>query len=411
MDRHFDQMAARFEGKPSQGDLAWALHDYWWQARFEGDRKMLDQGWYPKAVSVAAAYHGLLAAGADGRLHLPPMLSPEYPAQVKHEEGISTVLDSSYNLALCRWLLQTLLDTAIAEHRDPARQAVWSADLKALAPLPAGPDGIQIGSDQPFAISHRHFSHLLAIYPLYELDANIPADRQLMERSIEHWQTIQDGKALAGYSFTGAAKLYAAMHQGDRAYAKLEEFLQQVKGIARLYPNTFYGESDGRNPVIETPLSGASAMLDLVLQSTPRAVEVFPALPSAWQNVSFASLRAAWRLFGQRSTQQRRNRVGAGDQLSGEPLILRVDGWHGDVQVVGRRSRVLHAEDGGYHLSLKSGETVLLSADAQFQASSARVTMPPALAGKENPYGLKTGMSVDYGHVWPEVMPPVAGVR
>jgi hypothetical protein len=72
---------------------------------------------------------------------------------------------------------------------------------------------------------------------------------------------------------------------------------------------------------------------------------------------------------------------------------------------------VLPAEGGEYHLTLRSGESVLLSADPSFKAASARITAPPAIAGTENPYGLKEGMSTDFGHVWPEVMPPVASAR
>jgi hypothetical protein len=402
VDRHFDAMALAYEGKPGLGNLAWTLHDYWWQARFEGDRALLDQGWYPKAVHVAAAYHRMLVPGPEGRLHLPPMESPEYPGQAK--TGFSNFRDSSYNLALCRWLFQTLLDTASAEHRDPDLQAVWAADLSALTPLPTGPDGIQIGADQPVALSHRHFSHLLAIYPLYELDAGNPADHALMDQSIAHWQSIEGGAGLAGFSFTGGAKLYAAMHQGDRAYSMLETFLQETKGVGRLYPNTFYCESGGRNPVIETPLSAASAMLDLLLQSTPRAIEVFPALPSTWQDVSFSSLRAAGGFLISAARSHGATGWVQVTSLKGEPLTLQVEGWQGDLHVLGPHPRVLHPDHGVYHLTPVSGETLLLSPDPAFRAASARVTVPPAAPAAQNPYGLKTGMSLDFGQVWPEIV-------
>ena len=52
--------------------------------------------------------------------------------------------------------------------------------------------------------------------------------------------------------------------------------------------NTLYRES---GPVIESPLSGAQSIHDMLLQSWGGKIRVFPAVPDAWQDVAFDGLR------------------------------------------------------------------------------------------------------------------------
>ena len=53
-----------------------------------------------------------------------------------------------------------------------------------------------------------------------------------------------------------------------------------------------YVESGGRNPVLETPLSAAASIMELLLQSWGGKIRVFPAVPEDWNDASFDQLRA-----------------------------------------------------------------------------------------------------------------------
>ena len=149
-----------------------------------------------------------------------------------------------------------------------------------------------IGSDKPLAKSHRHYSHLLSFYPLRLQDTTRPEVSAVLEKSIDHWLGIDHGNALAGYSYTGAASLYAYQGNGDKAYAQLHHFLNKPIGLAILLPNTMYVESGGKNPVIETPLSAATAVTEFLLQGWGETLRVFPAVPQDWKDCSFRALRA-----------------------------------------------------------------------------------------------------------------------
>ena len=64
-------------------------------------------------------------------------------------------------------------------------------------------------------------------------------------------------------------------------------YLDQLKSY--LKPNTLYSEIG--LPVMETPLHGATAIQEMMLQSWGGRLRVFPAVPPTWSNVQFAQLR------------------------------------------------------------------------------------------------------------------------
>lgn len=130
---------------------------------------------------------------------------------------------------------------------------------------------MRIGRDVPYAQSHRHYSHLLAAYPLYLLNRETHADSALISQFLAYWQSKRG--AHQGYSLTGAASISAALGRGDEAL----DYLNGLFGRF-LSPTTMYRES---GPVIETPLSGAQSMHDMLLQSWGGKVRVFPAVPRA----------------------------------------------------------------------------------------------------------------------------------
>jgi hypothetical protein len=405
LDSRFNDLLATFRGGPALGDFAWALHNYWWQLRFAGDWRGVVERWAPKADAVIADYLPRLKKNAAGQLELGPMGSPEY-------RGFAPFQHTSYNLALLRWLLNARLqaDAHTGRPADP-RAAEWRRVLAELAPFPTDATGLRIAANQGLDESHRHFSHLLALYPLFQLDPDSPADRDLVVRSVEHWHRLDHGKALAGYSFTGGAALYAALGRGDDALAMLQTFLDGRIGISQLHANTFYTESGGKNPVIETPLSGASATMDLLLQSWGDKLRVFPAVPTRWAAVSFRDLRG---VGGFLVSAERANGRTAWVHIrseAGEPCVVKVADWDGPLHVAASRPiTVTPLGAGEYRLDLRAGEEALLSPAAN-PVTTAAVRALPAPADEANPYGVKIGGELQSDQNWPEPPPAFAPPR
>lgn len=97
----------------------------------------------------------------------------------------------------------------------------------------------------------------------------------VLHKSVNYWQTLEGGKDLAGYSFTGAVSLYAYLRDGDNAYAQIRHFLHADTRVGLLLPNTMYVEIGGKDPVIEIPLSAVTSIAELLLQTIKMEFTLF----------------------------------------------------------------------------------------------------------------------------------------
>ncbi len=375
------------------GDFVWALHNYWWQLRFAGDWPGVQERWVPKARKLADAFTARLVPNAEGRLGLPGMGSPEY-------KGFQPFDDTPYNLGLLRWLLTALTEASErAGQGDSVEVDAWRKTLADMVDYPTDENGIRIGRDQAVDMSHRHYSHLLPLYPLYVMDPDDPAARELLIRTARHWHGIEQGKALAGYSFTGGASIYASLGLGSEAHAMLNDFLNNARGGGKVLPNTFYVETAGRNPVIETPLSAASATMDLLLQSWRGKIRIFPAVPPDWQDAVFHRLRAMDGFVVSARREAGRTAWVHIESEAGEPCVLRVADWKGPLATRSTSSiPVEEVSPGEYRVGLKKGESVLLYPQDATPPNPQITALP---ASKGNPYGVKVGGELKGDQTWP----------
>jgi alpha-L-fucosidase 2 len=322
---------------PEVGDLTWALHNVWLSYRHTMDERILNNVLVPLLRGSINYYLKFLTPGADGKLHLPFTFSPEY--------GVNSP-DTTYDLALIRWGCRTLLQAA---PNDPLSQQ-WQDVLANLVPYQVDENGYMIGAGVPFAKSHRHYSHMLQIYPLYEVTWEQPENRALIQKSLEHWISFEG--ALQGYSFTGAASISAQMLQGDKSAFYLTELLRRF-----IQPNTMYKES---GPVIETPLSAAQSLHDMVCQSWGGVIRLFPAVP--WPDAAVQNFRTQGAFLLSASKQAGQTRWMRVYSEAGAPCVLR-PGIMGDLTVKDRWGRDLpwrEVASGTIEVGLGRGEEAVV---------------------------------------------------
>jgi hypothetical protein len=392
IDEKFDPMLANFRG-PKLGDFAWAMHNYWLHYCYLGDGKSIQEKWVPKAIKVAEAFEKLQEKRENGKIGLALMGSPEY-------KGFVTYPDTNYNLAILRWLLNALIESNEKNGSNQAEVTKWKQTLANLIPYPVDQNGLMIASNQPVDMSHRHYSHLLGLYPLFQLNPDSPADRELVDKSVVHWHRIENGKALAGYSYTGAASLYAALGRGNDANQILQHFLLGDIGISQLLSNTMYVESGGRNPVLETPLSAAASIMELLLQSWGGKIRVFPAVPEGWNEVSFDQLRAQGGFLVSASRTQGKTDWILIKSLAGEPCVVKVPDWATAVQMTkGKQIQVTRIAEGEFRIDLKAGDEVILTSG--IKATKSVVKAISHSLGELNLYGVKKGKQLPKNQDWP----------
>jgi alpha-L-fucosidase 2 len=330
------------------GNLPWIMFLYYQFYRGQMDDAVLTGRVLPLLKPAIGHYLAYVRKDDKGVYHLPVTHSPEF----------ADVADANYDLGFLRWGLQTL----IAEHErlklDAPQLARWREVLANLAPFPTDATGLMVGAGRALDSSHRHYSHLVSIYPLHLLTADRPADRALIERSLGHWFSMPEKHK--GYSNTGAASMHALLGNGNAAVEQLNILLDTW-----IHPNTLYTES---GPVIETPLSAMCAVHELFLQDWGGRLRVFGAVPVVWSEASFADLRAdgAFLVSGRR--HKGKNLWVKIQSLAGQPCRVSVAGWQKAVvrEYAGTDvpPRITVLPDGGFSLDLPKGATVLLAADA-----------------------------------------------
>lgn len=401
VDDHFEGLLSHFGGQHNMGDLAWALHSYWLHLRHEGDWQAMREGWLPKAERVFAHYQKLLSRGEDGKLHLAPLGSPEYKA-------FTTFPDSNFNLALLRWLGQTMIEVNDKTSAGNPNSDAWRQTLADLTDYPVDKNGYKIAANQSMEESHRHFSHIIGFYPLFVMNADDPATYQLLDRSIRHWLELRnpDGSQdRCGFTLAVAASQKAALGQGNEALAYLDEFLdnrileRKTLFASRILSNTFSVETNGANPTIETSLGAANAAIELLFQSWGGKVRVFPAVPTGWKQASFRDLRAQGAFLVSAAREDGKTAWVSIESLAGEPLVLKVPDWSGPLEVVsGPQQKLVESAPGEYTIPLQKGGRITLRPDG----SQAPVVVRPVSrpAEKNHPYGVKKGGSLPNDMSW-----------
>lgn len=365
------------------GDYTWTLQVYYKYLMYKG-------------CSASEIYDRILQKGEqllemysrnfrekDGVIHLVETESPEY-------EGFKLYDNSNYSLSCLRWLLQTLISLDEQTGRKNQRSAYWNDVLGRLHPYEINENGYMIATDVPYAHSHRHFSHMASYYPLGIQDVSDPDNRELISRTIKYWMGLDDGEALAGYSYTAAVSLFSYIGDGNMAYENLYHFLNKDIGISLLLPNTFYTEGNGRNPVIETPLSAATAVTDMLLQSWDGTIKIFPAIPDSWKDCAFEKLRAEGGFdVSARMTDGKLSWVRLHNDAGNKCRVYLPD-WNNPVVANCSKGIITPCGDGYFDVEIPQGSEIVIS-DLQ------KVEVVPACQAEKYPtcnyYGVKKGMN------------------
>ncbi len=372
--RPVDLATAQSDAAHEMGDLPWTMYYYWLQYRYQMDDHILRERVYPLLKLAIGNYLAYVERGEDGRWHLPPTHSPE----------LATVPDANYDLALLKWGLETLIAGAERLRLDEPLLPRWRDVLANLAPFPTDSAGLMVGRGRPWQQSHRHYSHLLAIYPLRLVTPDRSDQRALIETSLATWE--RDISLFRGYSFTGGAAMHASLGHGDVALTRLNQYLDAPRYME---PNTFYAEA---GPVIETPLSAAASIQELFLQDWGGALRIFPAVPAAWSDAAFDHLRAEGAFLVSGARRGGRTAWVRIASLAGEPCRLVVPDW--DTAVVrahtGPVPRVTRDSTGAFVIDLRRAASVVLAPDVASPLPEAR---PVALPPGRNPFPiLKDGL-------------------
>jgi len=270
----------------------WLAQHFYLEWKYTMDRSFLQDRAWPW-VRETAGHIEQLAKFKNGYRTLPMSSSPEF-----HDGYMEAwfLQMTNYDLALCKYVFKIAAEMA-AEMGLMAEQTHL---LKVGSEFPeldiSKSDGLTVAPGYPYKESHRHFSHLMAFHPLGLLSLDNQDDKLIIESSLRNLEK-QGTSQWTGYSFSWLGNLYARTKQGNKAVEALNTF-------ARCFcsPNSFHLNGDqckeGHSSFTYDPftLEGnfafAAGIQEMLLQSHLEKIEIMPAIPQDWKEVSFRDLRA-----------------------------------------------------------------------------------------------------------------------
>ena len=167
---------------------AWLSQHFWQDWRYTRDADFFrekGQVWMGEAAGFLAGY--AVHQQEDSLwFDLPLSTSPEM--NDNSAEAYFRPI-TNFDLALVRFVFERQYELAL-QNRDADWQApdAWGAMLGLLPPLATDSTGLVVAPGHPYSASHRHFSHLMAIYPLGLLQFD--RDSALMARSVRHLERL-----------------------------------------------------------------------------------------------------------------------------------------------------------------------------------------------------------------------------
>ena len=366
--------------------LAWILHDYWLHCSFAGDQDRIRAKLFPILRKTVNAYLNYLRQNPiesdDGKIHIKHSWSPEYP----NGRG----QDINFTIALMRWSCQTLLEINQQHGLNDPLEPKWQNIVDNLVEFQIDENGLRIGKDIPFELPHRHYSHLLAFYPLAVLTPDDPQQKQLLRTSLDHWLDMSlnskikvGAMPVTGYTATGAASMYAMLGDAEKAHEYLDFFIQH-KNVS---PTTMYAEG---NPVIESPLSFATCIHDMLLQSWGGKIRVFRASPNHWPDVVFHRLRTQGAFLVSAKRKAGVTQFVVVESLVGSPCLIQTDISNPKIYIDGTTAtpeQVRKNDQGFYEVKLSKGASVIFTPN-DLKNTKLKIEPIPVSEANRNLFGL-----------------------
>ena len=266
--------------------------------RRTGDEAFLKEKAFPALREAAVFFLAYLFEDKEGFLTCGPSISPENAFVTENGKCYSSV-GTAFELSMIRALLTDALEAhgALRLPEDAHQRAVREA-LAKLPPLRTLPDGTLAEWSHnlpPADRQHRHMSHMVGLYPLYQITPEetpelADAARESIRQRLTPYEKWED----TGWARNMLTLYSARLGDGEQAQFHFSELCRRLTmpNLLVMHPPTRGASSFAPVWELDGNTGAAQAVVEMLLQSRKNRIDLLPALPEAWTEGGFEGLMA-----------------------------------------------------------------------------------------------------------------------